>query len=106
MPPPIKNSIYPLALLIFLPFGIAHAQSKFTLQDFKRNYIGECVKAAINNNNEAKASVDICTCTLDVLASGLTLKDFIAVDEAAKGKNSPGEIPAVRALVPQLQRCR
>jgi len=75
--------------------------------DIQTVMVQRCASEATSAKiTDAKSAQKVCSCTIGVQANNLKLGEFWAIQSMAMNNKDPRDLPALKRIQPQLDKCR
>ena len=75
--------------------------------DIQTVMIQRCASEATSAKiTDAKSAQKVCSCTIGIQANNLKLGEFWAIQSMAMNNKDPRDLPALKRIQPQLDKCR
>ena len=82
------------------------AAQKFDLQDIRKTFVNDCIARGLSRGDEAEKVNKFCPCLFDVLATNMTVAEYLEFDRAGQDGKDPATLPQVQRVMPKAAQCR
>jgi len=72
------------------------AEEPSPAQQLRKHFVNGCVARAIQRDDDASEATRFCSCAFNVMAAGLSVRDYIEVDKPSEDRRPVASVPAVQ----------
>lgn len=84
----------------------ASAADKFDVQDVRKTFVGDCSMRGISKGDDPQKVTSFCACSFDVMATNMTVAEYLDMDRAVKEKRSPDQLSQLVRIRSKVEQCK